>query len=280
MRDSKDYVLVPNSSQETPYRIDDVDNDHYIRIRQTGPDIVVLVPPGSDASDHRHFLETSMRATARSAVADRSSDLILKVLLFIAIPLLLIAGNMVLWSELVTPANDPMGFHSALRAAAPILTVAYLLVLLMPNVGISSSLFNTRYPARAEYLLRQMRDDAGTRYLTEKLFSGDQSLVTLRRVILDHPGDVPEGIWSTLWILAGGGELYPAAMDRLRRQARDFEDEILDSLREPFEAEYRVTLDDFESSRRSEDDDESEADPIAEETSPENAPEGKPVSDD
>jgi len=248
MRDSSDYVLVPNSSRQTPYRIDGADNSHYIRIRQPGPDIIVLVPPGSSSADHRDFIESSMRSTARSAVADRSSDTFLKVLLFIAIPALFVASAVFLGDSFAGPSIVP-DFADVLQAALIAAVVAYAFLLFLPRVGLAYSLFNTRYPSKPEYLLRQMRDDLGVRYLTEKVLSGDQSLVTLRRVILDRPSEVPEGIWSTLWILAGGEDLYPAAIRRLHRQAKDFEDEIVDSLEGPFEAEYTVTLEDFESGR-------------------------------
>ena len=248
MRDSSDYVLVPNSSRQTPYRIDGADNSHYIRIRQPGPDIIVLVPPGSSSADHRDFIESSMRSTARSAVADRSSDTLLKVLLFIAIPALFVASAVFLGDSFAGPSIVP-DFADVLQAALIAAVVAYAFLLFLPRVGLAYSLFNTRYPSKPEYLLRQMRDDLGVRYLTEKVLSGDQSLVTLRRVILDRPSEVPEGIWSTLWILAGGEDLYPAAIRRLHRQAKDFEDEIVDSLEGPFEAEYTVTLEDVESGR-------------------------------
>ena len=254
-----DHILVPNSSQRTPYRIDEADNSHYIRIRQPGPDIIVLVPPGSSASDHRAFLQSSMRSTARSAVADRSADAVLKVLLFIVMPLIFVAATVFLGTDVVGTPPGLEDFEGALGGALIAAVIVYALFLFLPRVGVASALFNTRYPAKPEYLLRQMRDDLGVRYLTERTFAGDQSLVTLRRTVLDRPEEVPEGIWSTLWILAGGEDLYPAAIRKLHRQARDFEDEIVDSRTGPFEAEYRVTLEDFESSRAA-DNSESNAD--------------------
>lgn len=234
-------IHVPVNSKRVPYRVEAVDNPRYIRIRQSGPDLIVLVPPGTRAHDHRDFLLAAMRASVRGDAKDRSKDWMLKLLLFLVIPAALLGLAMS-----VSSIGMPAIFVPTIRLALVSAVVLYYLLLLTPRLGLADALLYSAYPSRPEHLLRRLSQEAGVRYLTERTFSGTHSLVTLRRAVLDDPASVGDGIWTTLWILAGGGPLYSSAFSALRAQAGEFEKAAVEATAQSFRDEHLVTRQDFE----------------------------------
>lgn len=241
MNDHDRTILVPVSQKRTPYRIDPVDNPHCLRIRLPGPDVLILVPPGADPTEHRDFVSSAMRASAHSSVTDRSKDGALAALL-VLLPALLMVG---LIASLDASGEIFVGLSGFMQAFFVIGFMLYIGVVLAPRHGVIATLFSVEYPSRPESILRRAADEAGIRFLAEGELSRP-GMEVLHRAILRDPTTVPEQVWATLWVLADRPDLYPSALDRLRDQAEDFEHERIALTQFDFRNAHQVILEDLE----------------------------------
>lgn len=242
-----DPVLVPLSANTPPYRIDDPSpGGHYVRIRKAGPDVLVLVPPGDDASGFRDTLIAELRAHSVRGIDTRRYDWLLYGLLFVLVPLMLLTLLVCLSLNLV-----PSLAGSSLGTTAPAVVMALMLgygaLVLMPRVGLAHVLTSAQYPRDPEHALREI-SESGIRYLTEDdLDDGTASMDSLRHDVLTSPATVRAEEWAALWVLAARDELYGSALVTTRKLAQiRLEETIQDRARE-FSAEMQVSLDDLES---------------------------------
>lgn len=240
----KNVISVPLSSRKVPYRLEADGAGRYVRIRRPGPDLIVLVPPGMNADDHETALRDAMRGAVTTRIKDRRFDLLLKILTFVVVPLVLVACIAVSNSRAVLTALPYIAL--SLQIAFLVALVAYVVYLLLPAYGGIASLTSVNYPADPETLMRRLRDDSGFRYLTDRTFVGSRQLTSLRRGVIDFPQDVDDATWANLWVLAGGGELYPSAALALDDAAARYERQSVDRFGSDFQAELDSALDDFD----------------------------------
>lgn len=245
-----DTVSVPLSSNQPPYRVDDVsDSDCYVRIRRPGSDVLVLVPPGDDAAGTLSILLTELKAYATRNIATRRYDNLLFALLFVVVPLLLLA-------TLGLTAAGPFGFPdgSVLHRAMPILMLAvlvsYLLIAVAPRVGLLHALTTVEYPKDPLVALRDM-PETGIRYLTEGDFRDDAALEALRHDVLARPESVRSEEWAALWVLAARDSLYGSALVTVKELAQLRLTENKRAGARQFSAQMQVALEGFESATQS-----------------------------
>src|SRR5699024_4669633 len=145
--------------------------DCYVRIRRPCPDLLVLVPPGDGAFGFRTRLVEELRAYAARKVSTRRFDGVLAAVMFVVVPLLLVAATVATAAGIA-----PLPPGSALGRVAPIVLAALLLgyvaVLVAPRYGLLDAATTVAYPRDPEDALRGM-DGAGIRYLGVNELAGD-----------------------------------------------------------------------------------------------------------
>ena len=240
-----DTIRVPLSSNTPPYRIDEVGpRDCYVRIRRPGPDLLVLVPPGDGAIGFRTRLVEELRAYAARRISTRRLDGVRAAVLFLAVPLLLVAATV------ATAAGvSPFPPGSILARATPIVSLAvllgYVVVLVPPRYGLIEAVTTVAYPRDPEDALRGM-DGAGIRYLSIDELRGDAAMEALRHDVLDRPGSIHPEEWAALWALAASDDLYPSALVSIRKLAWLRLEEAMTAGARGFAAQMQVAIEAFE----------------------------------
>lgn len=241
-----DTIRVPLASNTPPYRIDEVgERDCFVRIRRPGPDLLALVPPGDRAPGFRTQLIAELQAYAARRISTRRFDGMLIVLLFVVLPLLLVAATVATAASL-----SPFPAGSVLARALPVmflaLLVGYVVVLLAPRYGLIESFTTVVYPRDPEDALADM-PDAGIRYLSEDDLRGDAAMESLRHDVLTRPASIRPEEWAALWALAARDDLYPSALVSIRDLARLRLREATRFGARGFSAQMQVALEGFES---------------------------------
>src|SRR5699024_5327978 len=243
---SPDTIRVPLASNTPPYRIDEVgERDCYVRIRRPGPDLLALVPPGDCATGFRTRLIGELQAFAARRISSRRFDAVLVALLFVALPLLLVAAPVGTAAEI---SLFPAG--TVLARAAPVVLLAlllgYVVVLLAPGFGLVDQLNSVTYPRDPEDALWAM-PEAGIRYLSEDDLRGNAAMEALRHDILVRPESIRAEEWAALWALAARDDLYASALVSVQELARLRLREATRSGARGFSAQMQVAIEGFES---------------------------------
>lgn len=233
-------IDVPLSSNGPQYWIDDVsEGDCYARIRRSGTDVLVLVPPGDDALGFRARLITELQARETRSIVTRRYEALLSILLFGVIPAAFSAAGV-------------FGFldGSVLERSAPLaifaILMTYVLVVLAPRTVLARRHTSVTCPSDPEVALREM-PEAGIRYLTEDDLRGGLAMDSLRHDIFVAPHTIRPEEWSSLWVLAARDGLYASALSTVRRLAELRLDESVRRRAHEFSVEMQLALDDLES---------------------------------
>lgn len=241
-------VRVPLASNTPPYGIDEVgEQDCYVRIRRPGPDLLVLVPPGDGAAGFRTRLIGELQAYAARQISTRRFDGVLAAILFLAIPLLLVAATVS-----AAAGISPFSPGAPLARAAPIAVAALLLgytaLLFVPRYGLVETVTTVTYPRDPEDALRDI-DGSGIRYLCEDELRGDAAMEALRHDVLARPASIHPEEWAALWALAARDDLYPSALVSIRKLAQLRLDEATAAGARGFSAQMQVAIEGFESAQ-------------------------------
>jgi len=243
-----DTIRVPLSSNTPPYRIDEVaPRDCYVRIRRPCPDLLVLVPPGDGAFGFRTRLVEELRAYAAREVSTRRFDGVLAAVMFVVVPLLLVAATVATAAGIA-----PLPPGSVLARAAPIVLAALLLgyvtFLLAPRYGLLEAVTTVAYPRDPEDALRDM-GESEIRYLSIDELRGDAAMEALRHDVLARPGSLHPEEWAALWALAARDDLYPSALVSIRKFAQLRLEESTTAGARGFAAQMQVAIEAFESAQ-------------------------------